>query len=165
MPAGAAPVDRAPAPAPVGRALWDRWLGVAWVLALLLGLALVVAAAPMVAVFDTLFFGPGAAPVDTGAGRDYLAFVHQVLGAVLVGWALLLAGVAAGPLRRRERWAWWAAAVSVGTWYALDSVYSLVAGFGANALLNSALAACFAVPLVAMWRELAPRGARVQPAE
>lgn len=165
VPDGAAPVDRAPAPSPVGRALWDRWLGVAWVLALLLGLALVVAAAPMVAVFDTLFFGPGAAPVDTGAGRDYLAFVHQVLGAVLVGWALLLAGVAAGPLRRRERWAWWAAAVSVGTWYALDSVCSLVAGFGANALLNSALAACFAVPLVAMWRELAPRGAGVQPAE
>ena len=114
----------------------------------------------MVGVFDALFFGTEPAPVGTGAAREYLTFVYQVLGAALVGWAVLLAGVAAGPLRQRERWAWWAVVVSVGTWYALDSTWSLVAGFGANALLNTALAACFAVPLAGMWRELTPAPAQ-----
>lgn len=161
VPTGASSVQAGPLQAanalprtPAGRLLWDRWLLVAWLLALLLGLALVVFAAPMVSVFDALFFDAGAAPVDTEAGLAYLAFVYRVLGAVLVGWAALLALVAAGPLRRRERWAWWAVAASIGTWYVLDSAGSLIAGFGANALLNSALAILFAIPLAAMWREL-----------
>ena len=154
---GPAPSDGVAVQSAAGRTLWDWWLGVACLLALVLGLILVVATDPMVSVYDALHSGSGPAPVES-AVRDHLVFVHQVLGAALVGWAVLLAFIAAHPLRRRERWAWWAVTVSVGTWYGPALVCSLVAGFGASAMLNTGLAACFAVPLAAMWRELAPRG-------
>ena len=139
-----------------GRRLWDRILAAGLVLVAALGLALVVAAAPATEVFTALFFGD-TGPVPEGAASDYLAFVHQVLGAVLVGWAVALGWLARG-LRRRDPDAWRATVASLATWYLLDTTASLVAGFPENALLNTALGLVLAIPLAGMRRELVPAG-------
>ncbi len=132
------------APAPRG---WDRLYAVGVGAAALLALALVLAPRPVLGAFDLLLFGgPGPA---TGAGRDHLAFVHQVLGAVLLGWAVLLAALAPA-LRRREPRAWAAAAASLAVWYVADTTSSLVAGFPGNAGLNTVLALVLGGALVGM---------------
>lgn len=140
--------------------LWDRWLAVAIGLVGLLGVVLVVAAQPAVAVADRVFFG-GPGPVSGGPGVEYLAFVYRVLGAVLIGWTVTLAAAwralraaGAGAHSGRDRRAWWTVAGSVGVWFVADTTASLTSGFPANALLNLALATLVAVPLAGMWREL-----------
>ena len=141
---------------PIPNRLWDGWLAVAVALVGLLGVVLAVAAQPMIAVFDRVFFaGPG--PVSDGAGLEYLALVYRILGAVLIGWSVTLAA-AWRALRAgtggRDRRAWWTVALSVGAWFVVDSTYSLTSGFPENALLNLGLAVLVAVPLAGMWREL-----------
>lgn len=146
-------------PSGAHRRPWDAWFAVGLGLVVLLGLTLLLAAGPAVAAFDTLFFGgPGPA---TGAGADYVAFVYRVLGAVLLGWSVLLAAMLR-PLRRRERGAWRAVVASLAAWYLTDTVASLLSGFPANAVLNTALAVVLAVPLAGMRGELreAPGGRR-----
>ena len=149
-----------PGPASGGapRAVWDRLLVAGVVTVVLLGLAMLLAAGPSAGAFDVLLFG-GDGPVPDGAARDYLELVLRVLGAVLVGWAVLLAWLAAR-LRRREPWAWRAIVASLATWYVLDSTASLLSGFAANALVNTALALVLAVPLLGMRPELRRPGQR-----
>lgn len=157
--AGAAPAEptlvaerRAGAPDRRGRRLWDRLLAVGIGLVALLGVAMLLAAGPSASSFDTLFFsGPG--PVPDGAARDYLEFLLRVMGAVILGWSVLLAWVARR-LRRREPAVWRAAVASVATWYVLDSTASLLSGFGANAAANTALVLVLTAALAGMRGEL-----------
>ena len=137
------------------RRVWDAAFAVGLGLVALLGIGLVVAAGPATTAFETLFFG-GSGPVPDGPATDYLAFVHRVLGAVLVGWAAVLAALSRG-LRRRERSAWVVTVVSLLTWYVLDTTASLLSGFPENAALNTALALALAVPLAGMRGELPER--------
>lgn len=135
-----------------GRRLWDRLLAVGIGLVALLGAAMLFAAGPSASSFDALFFdGPG--PVPDGAARDYLELLLRVMGAVILGWSVLLAWVAAR-LRRREPAVWRAAAASVATWYVLDSTASLLSGFALNAAANTALVLLLAVALAGMRGEL-----------
>lgn len=146
--------DAEPGGAAARRPVWDGAFAAGLGLVALLGLALVLAAAPATTAFDMVFFG-GPGPVPDGAARDYLAFVHRVLGAVLMGWAVLLAGLTSA-LRRRERRAWLMTVASLATWYVLDTTASLASGFPENAVLNTALGLVLAVPLAGMRRELVP---------
>lgn len=146
------PAADAPGSGAAPRRLWDRLLAVGIGLVALLGAGMVLAAGPSAAAFDALFFD-GAGPVPDGAASDYLAFVLRVLGAVLVGWAVLL-GWLTGRLRRRDPGAWRATVASLATWFVLDSTASLLSGFAANAVLNTVLALVLAVPLAGMRGEL-----------
>lgn len=139
---------------PAPRRVWDVVLSAGLGLVAVLGLVLVLAAGPATSAFEALLVG-GPGPVPDGAATDYLVFVHRVLGAVLVGWAVLLGGLTRA-LRRRERRAWLMTSASLVTWYALDTTVSLASGFGANAALNTALGLVLAVPLAGMYPELAP---------
>jgi hypothetical protein len=136
------------------RRFWVGWLLAVTAAVTLFGLIMV--ALPGVAerffawmIFgtDVYPFGPGAvAPLTTDPVADpaaYARFVTAVLGAVMVGWGLLMAFVVAIPLQRGERWAWWGLLVALGTWFVVDTAVSLILGFGENALLNTAvLIAC-----------------------
>ena len=101
-------------------------------------------------IFDVIyFFTLEPQPLPAERETDYLRFTNGVLGAVMIGWMVLIAVVANGPFRRRERWAWTAIAASMGTWYVVDTTFSLAHGIIGNALFNTAIIAAFVIPLAA----------------
>ena len=89
-------------------------------------------------------------------------WMSVVLGTTMLGWGVLLAAVARGPYRRRERWARWALLASVFAWYIGDTAFSLMAGVTLNALVNSLGAICIAGPVVISWRAFDRAGAAPQ---
>lgn len=130
---------------------WDRWM--LTVIALVTGYALLLVLRggwPGMA-FERLGFGMAAAGITGGPAREYVLFVYGVLGAVIAGWMVLLAAVVIGPLRRREAWAWWAVAGSLGGWFVLDTGFSLAVGSPAHALFNVGFVVAMGLP-VAMLR-------------
>ena len=105
-------------------------------------------------VFDRLGFGPDDGSIANDDARRYLRLVYGILGSVLVGWMLTIAALVIGPLRQRERWAWWAITTGVGVWFVLDTGLSLILGFVGHAVFNVAFAVALAIPLVAIRTEL-----------
>lgn len=110
-------------------------------------------------LFDFLGFGMRDAGVPAGRATDHVFLVYGVLGSVLVGWMVLVAGIALGPLRAGAAWAWPVLAASVGAWFVLDTGYSLAVGSWQHALFNVGFVAVLGGPL-AGWR-LAQRSAHV----
>ena len=137
---------------PVRPDVWDRWLEAAVLLVGGAGVFFVVARVPTTTLFEWIIFGSADSPIPTGDAARYVTFVYGVLGAVMIGWACTLWPLVRGPLRRRERWAWTAVALSVGVWFVVDSTLSVASGFGENALLNLVFAVAFGVPLLAIRR-------------
>ena len=136
--------------------LWDRWL-VAVVAAVAgYGAVLVAYGDAPAALFDRLGFGMTPAGITAGPARDHVLLVYGVLGAVLIGWTLLLLTVVRGPLRHRRPWAWSAVALSTAGWFAADTAFSLAVGANAHAAFNLIFAVGFAVPLAALRRRLVP---------
>jgi hypothetical protein len=130
---------------------WRRWLLYASVLVAGYATALVLAGGVAGRLFDVLGFGMRTAGVPAGLPREHVLLVYGVLGSVLVGWMVLVAALAAGPLRSGEPWAWPALAASVGTWFVLDTGFSLAVGSWQHALFNLGFVTALGVPLVG-WR-------------
>lgn len=120
------------------------------------GAVLVVRGSVAAELFDRLGFGPSAAGITTDAGTAHLRLVYGVLGAVLIGWMLLLWALARGPLRRRQRWAWTAMTTSVTAWFLIDTTFSLAIGATAHAVFNLSFAAGLGIPLAGLHRHLDP---------
>lgn len=73
-------------------------------------------------------------------------------GALQAVWGVALL-VALRALAWRSPFAgWWVVAVSVATWYVIDTTFSLLMGAWQNAVLNTVFLLCFAAPLAAPWR-------------
>lgn len=134
-----------------------RWVLLASVLVGAYAAGLVVAGPVVGSLFDLLGFGPDDATVPDGLPRDYVTFVYAVLGSVIVGWMVLLAGVAAGPLRAGDPWARPLLLGSVATWFVLDTGASLVLGFWTHAVFNAAFLAAMLPPLVRSPSRAVPR--------
>ena len=137
------------------RTVWDRvLLGVLAIVACY-GLLLVIAGKHVAdLLFDRLGFGLEAAATESSVTIDYLVLVYGVLGSVLVGWMVALAGIAVGPLRRRELWAWRTVTASMLAWFVIDTAFSLVVGFTGHALFNVVFIAAVGAPLAGMRNEL-----------
>lgn len=146
-----------PASTGPGTRLWDRWLITVIVAVIAYGAALVVYGRVPAMLFDRLGFGPTTSGITAGAAEDHVLLIYGVLGAVLIGWMVLLLAVARGPLRHRERWAWTATAASMTTWFGVDTVFSLAVGSTAHAAFNAVFAVALGIPLVAMRRHLTTR--------
>jgi hypothetical protein len=138
--------------------IWFAWLMAATIGTGLFGLAFLVLPEAMVRFFDVIVLsGTG---IDARFGAEagaYLRFTNGVLGAVMVGWAISLAGWLLGPFRRGERLGWVAVTASIVVWYALDTPFSLLSGYAGNAVLNTAFLIAFAVPLAATARQFLTR--------
>lgn len=89
-------------------------------------------------------FGPEAAA--------YIALVHAVLGAVMLGWGCILLFIVLGPLRRGSREALMMVTLSVGLWFVFDTLFSLWSGFRQNALLNFVFFTFIGIPLLGIYR-------------
>jgi len=111
-------------------------------------------------LFEALGFGMREAGITGGPARSYVLFIYGVLGAVIVGWMVLVAAVAIGASSSGTPWAWRALTVSLGVWFALDTGLSLVVGEWQHALFNLAFLAALGLPLL-LWRR-AERGSATQ---
>ena len=83
------------------------------------------------------------------AAAGYIALVHAVLGAVMVGWGVTILLVLLGPFRRASREAWLILSISLTAWFIPDTGFSLWSGFWQNAAFNTVLAVLYAIPLAA----------------
>lgn len=132
---------------------WVNWLLVVSLGVAVFGVLLVVAPSLARWGFSLMVFGDGRRmdQFDETA-LHYISLAHAVLGAVMVGWGLSLAFVVRGLLAEGSDLGWRIIAISVAVWFALDTGYSLWSGFWQNSILNLALLALFAVPLVATYK-------------
>jgi hypothetical protein len=112
---------------------------------ILLSVAFLVGRARMVEAFQRVYFD---ADPPTGVAEDHLVLTYGVLGAVMIGWMVLVIAVVAGPLQRGDDWAWRAVAASVAVWFVLDTAHSLAVGVWENAVLNVVAGFGFVVGLV-----------------
>lgn len=133
---------------------WWWWLVVVTAALLLIGLAMVVLPSPTQQLYNLLYFGsPGGNPAFQPAA-SYLEFAFAALGAIMIGWAVTLLFILAGPFRHVARQAWLTFVVAVTAWFIPDTAFSLLSGFWQNAVLNTVIALLFAIPLVATYRGL-----------
>jgi hypothetical protein len=107
-------------------------------------------------LFDVLQFGPhtwrGSTMINK-PGIDYAIFCFGVLGAVLIGWMVLLACVADlavhanASVRSKARFSM---AVSVGFWFVWDTGFSLTIGQWEHAVFNLPFLSFLMGPLYVM---------------
>jgi hypothetical protein len=140
--------QRGPTPGPP--LLWDRLTTAVVVGVLGYACLLVVRGSVPAAMFDRLGFGMTASGIVDAPARRHVLLVYGILGAVLIGWMVLLLAVVLGPLRRRERWAWNAVTLSMTLWFLVDTTFSLAVGSSAHAVFNVPFAAAIGVPLAAL---------------
>jgi hypothetical protein len=134
---------------------WRAWLIVAsWAAA---GFGLALALFNQTPLFDVILnshvdptFWP-AAPRWPPVAR-FEQFVYGVMGAMLVGWGLMMALVATWAFSPTARAVWWGFVLSLLVWYSLDTVISLICGVPWNAALNSLFLIMLGTPLAATVR-------------
>jgi hypothetical protein len=140
------------------RTVWDHLLIGVIAFVGLYGITMVIAAEQVSRnLFGPLGFGLDQAGDLTATELDYVAFVFRVLGAVIVGWMVALAGITVVPLRRREPWAWWTVASSMVLWFTVDTGMSIAVGQHSHAAFNLAFLFAMAVPLGGIGMQLRAR--------
>ncbi len=128
---------------------WWRWM-TAWCLAVgvfgvvLAGAGLDATVGPARLLMRVL---GGGAEVDFNSP---LRFSVAVLGCVILGWSLTLrvAMQAAHQLGNRGGAVWLGLTAGVAGWFVIDSLLSIVTGFGLNAISNTVFFAAFLLPVI-----------------
>lgn len=116
-----------------------------------LAILMIVPPHPSISYFNFILYGHVGFPETMSAdGVRYAVFLYELLACVMIGWMVPLAYLINGPLRRESRAAWNVIALSIGSWYSVDSGVSLALGYWQNALSNTSLAILFAIPLFMM---------------
>ena len=141
---------------------WQRWLQCVSVGSALFGMAFLTApGSAMLAAYNQqvvdAFHGTSEPP--PAAALEQQRWAIAVVGAAMLGWAILLAAVATIPFGRREPWAWYAIALSIAAWVVTDSVVSYRAGVQLEVLFNAAVAILVALPLAMTYGAVVGRGA------
>ncbi len=124
-----------------------RWLVAAALAVAAYGVALVVAGPAAARVFDALGFGTAAGGVPEGPARSHVLFVYGILGAVLTGWMLTVAALAARPPQGTSHAVRRAVGLPLAAWFVLDTGLSLGTGRWQHALFNVAFLALLGAPL------------------
>lgn len=122
----------------------------------LYGAAMVLLPGATRALFGWVLYGD-AARLDAFEPQAvaYVTLLQGVLGAVMVGWAVALWGLLHGPGWAAVGPGWRGVGLSVGVWYALDTVFSAVVGAWPNVALNMVFALVFGAGVL-----VARRGSR-----
>lgn len=97
----------------------------------------------------------GTAAVTPEAARVEI-FYLGIVGALTAGLGIQLEFLAMFPFKKREKWAWFAAATSVGVWYLIDTGLAYAAGAAALVTVNTIFAGLVALPLIFTFRDFFP---------
>lgn len=132
---------------------WHGWLMVMSAAVMVFGSLMMLAPELTRNLFSVLLYSASGRidGLDPEAVR-YITLAHGVLGAVMFAWGLAIFLILSGVFRRERRKAWNIIALSLAAWYLPDTLFSLWTGFWQNALLNTVLAALFALPLAVLHR-------------
>ncbi|MCA9914525.1 MAG: hypothetical protein KC496_14325 [Anaerolineae bacterium] len=132
---------------------WWWWQRIVTIAVMILGLSFLFVPNLTFSIFNVLLFGSqDAGGLFSTETARYVMFVYRVLGAVLVGWAVVLYAIFYRVFIKQERWAWNTAVLSLLVWYLPDTYFSLSMGFPANAVLNTELGILLLIQLLAMYR-------------
>ena len=136
--------------------IWHRMMMLMADLVILYGLAMLFFGtsglfAPINDPINATFFGTAQPPAEMLA---YQTFIYGLVGAMTVGWGLLLFFVAWKPFGNREAWAWWAIVISVDVWFVIDTWVALSFGAPVLVIANLPLIALIAVPLIGSIRHV-----------
>lgn len=137
---------------------WQKWLLAVSVYLVLFGLTL--ALFPQACFMDTafnsnidpVFWKDGAIPSQT---KIFQAWIYGVLGAVVMGWGLLMAFVTYYPFRSQEKWAWNAMAIGICAWFVVDTGLSAYHQAYFNIFNNTVTLILIGLPLIFTRRHFA----------
>lgn len=106
--------------------------------------ALPAASAPIQLLADLAFW-----PVDgtPASSAPEIRLLCAVAGGIMTGWGVLLWQLASRLYAREPELARGLILASIGTWFVIDSLGSIMAGAPVNAVFNIGFLALFAVPL------------------
>lgn len=138
----------------MSKQFWERWLMGITLGVIIYGGCLMLFPRAMHTLFNTLFFGESDA---NGTLTHYIHLIYGVLGAVLIGWMVMLLGIIRSPFRHGERWAWQTITSSVLIWFLVDSGFSIVIGVVEHAIFNVGFAVLYTIPLAATYRDFHDR--------
>lgn len=132
---------------------WIKWLiGVTFgVIAFSLGLIFI--PDTMRETFNQLYLPSDAQTQFSDTAKNFVNLVYGILGAVMIGWAIMLLSTILGGFSHGERRAWITLSVSMVIWFVLDSSFSIAMGFPENALFNLVFFILYAIPLGATYRQ------------
>lgn len=130
---------------------WRKWLLVTSIFTALFGLAMVLLQDLMDAIVwhPLLFYNSNLDKTFSPEILHYVHLVYGILGAVMVGWGVLLFFYVKNYFASGDRQVWLALVLSVGTWYVIDSVFSIAMGYWPNAALNTVFGLLFFIPFAA----------------
>jgi hypothetical protein len=132
---------------------WSRLIQAAAGSILALSALLLLAPTLGAAFFNLVYYQQAASPVNVPApALSYIHFANGVIGAVMAGWMIAIIMLAKGPFAAGQSHAWNTIAVPLAGWFVIDMTFSLAHGIWGNVLLNAAVAAMFAIPLIASRR-------------
>lgn len=129
----------------------ESWLKIASAVVIGFGIAMVASSLPAISsstgiLLDLIFW-----PLDgrQTAGAPEVHLLSAICGGILTGWGLLLWQLTTRLYPRDPELARSLILTSVGTWFVVDGIGSVMAGAPLNAALNIGFLLLFVVPL---WR-------------
>lgn len=128
---------------------WKGWIQVWCWATLLFGVGCLSAAHPSVDFGIRTYYDALAWPIDgVNELTPGVRFATSVLGAVLIGWSILMFGAVRVAHRgARELWGWMTLCVVV--WYVTDTAASVITGFPLNATGNTVFLITWLIPMLA----------------
>lgn len=133
---------------------WWRWLIVVTDLTIIFGL--LIAIEPTRNIIQQIYtddiFGAGVYATLSQTEITFQNFLYGILGAVMIGWGVMMFGIIYVPFRRGERWAWLTLTIGLVVWYVVDSIASAASGVYLNIILNTSFLLMYGIPLFATYR-------------
>ena len=105
---------------------------------------------------DTILFAPFASLIHPVFWKDALpdtgtiafrSFMYSLAGAMMTVWGIQMGAIAQFALRKKEKWAWIALAVSCAVWFLIDESFSAYYGVWMNVIGNLSVLILQVVPL------------------
>lgn len=86
-------------------------------------------------------------PVGIEHAAQQLWFAVAGVGALSIGWGIMIIFLALNALSQGERWAWWACLTSLSVWFVSNTALSAALSANGNIAVNVGILMAFAVPL------------------
>jgi uncharacterized BrkB/YihY/UPF0761 family membrane protein len=125
---------------------WQKWLLISGILVSVFGVIMVLNLTAEVfdPQFDPVFWDEETPGIQV---KNYQQWIIGVLGSVMVSWGIFIAFLAAIPFKRKEKWSRNCLLAGILSWYIVDTIISLKAHVGLNALQNTVLAIILLLPI------------------